>query len=84
MLKKARLDRMRQVLAGHVASGRMPGLVALVHRRGETHVEALGTLAFGGREQRLQESLGAFSHGRERLFREPMPGICLSARIRFG
>ena len=44
---KARLARMHDVMAGHVASGRMPGLVTLVSRRGETHVDAIGTLAFG-------------------------------------
>ena len=43
----ARLARMREVMAGHVASGRMPGLVMLVSRRGETHAEAIGNLAFG-------------------------------------
>lgn len=46
-LSKARLQRMHDVMAGHVASGRMPGLVTLISRRGETHVDAIGTLAFG-------------------------------------
>jgi CubicO group peptidase (beta-lactamase class C family) len=32
----------------HVDGGRLPGLVALVSRRGEEHVDAIGTLAFGG------------------------------------
>jgi len=41
-----RLARMREVMAGHVASGRMPGLVTLVSRRGETHVDAIGHMAF--------------------------------------
>lgn len=40
---KAGLRRLREVLAGHVESGKIPGLVALVSRGGETHVEALGT-----------------------------------------
>jgi CubicO group peptidase (beta-lactamase class C family) len=43
-----RLARMRNVLASHVSDREVPGLVALVHRRGETHVEALGELAIGG------------------------------------
>ncbi|SDH41552.1 serine hydrolase domain-containing protein [Nonomuraea jiangxiensis] len=42
-LSRARLGRMREILAEGVESGDVPGLVALVHRRGETHVEALGT-----------------------------------------
>jgi CubicO group peptidase (beta-lactamase class C family) len=37
---------MRDVLRRHVDSGRLPGLVALVSRRGGEHAEALGTLAF--------------------------------------
>ncbi|WP_435105590.1 serine hydrolase domain-containing protein [Nocardiopsis synnemataformans] len=45
---KAGLHRMRDVLARHVGSGRIPGLVALVSRGGETHVEALGTMRHDG------------------------------------
>src|SRR5437773_9952887 len=45
---KARLGRMHDVMAGHVARGRVPGLVALVSRRGETHVDAIGTTTVGG------------------------------------
>jgi CubicO group peptidase (beta-lactamase class C family) len=39
---KARLGRMHDVLAGHVDRGFAPGLVSLVSRRGETHVEVIG------------------------------------------
>src|SRR5688572_24791297 len=39
---------MRDVLAGHVERGAVPGLVTLVSRRGETHVEAIGAKAVGG------------------------------------
>src|SRR4029077_13126234 len=46
---KARLGRMRDVMAGHVERGAMPGLVTLVSRRDEVHVEALGRMAAGGR-----------------------------------
>ena len=42
-----RLARMHDIMAGHVASGRLPGLVTLVSRRGETHADAIGTMAFG-------------------------------------
>src|SRR3954451_11286733 len=45
---KARLDRMHRVMAGHVERGDVPGIVTLVSRRGEVHVDALGTMAFGG------------------------------------
>ncbi|MFE5320935.1 serine hydrolase domain-containing protein [Paenibacillus sp. NPDC056579] len=42
------LRRMRDVLARHVESGKIPGLVALVSRYGETHVEAIGTMRHDG------------------------------------
>jgi CubicO group peptidase (beta-lactamase class C family) len=47
-LSTVRLGRMREVLTGHVARGDLPGLVALVARRGEVHVEAIGTTEAGG------------------------------------
>jgi CubicO group peptidase (beta-lactamase class C family) len=39
---------MHEVMAGHVDSGEVPGMVTLLARRGEVHVEALGTLAADG------------------------------------
>ena len=45
-LSAARLRRLGEVLTRHVESGGMPGLVAMVARRGEVHVEAIGTQAF--------------------------------------
>jgi CubicO group peptidase (beta-lactamase class C family) len=47
-MSKERLARMQDVMERHVASARIPGLVALVSRRGETHVDAIGTMDFGG------------------------------------
>jgi len=47
-LSKTRLARMHDVMAGHVERGTVPGLVTLVSRRGEVHVDAVGTTAFGG------------------------------------
>ena len=47
-LSKARLARLHDVMAGYIERGEVPGLVALVCRRGETHVEALGTKTLGG------------------------------------
>jgi CubicO group peptidase (beta-lactamase class C family) len=49
-LSKARLGRMHDVMAGYVERGDVPGLVTLVSRRGEVHVDALGTMAVGGRD----------------------------------
>ncbi|MEV4113104.1 serine hydrolase domain-containing protein [Nonomuraea sp. NPDC049695] len=45
---KAGLNRLREVLARHVESGKIPGLVALVSRGEETHVEAMGTMRHDG------------------------------------
>ncbi|MEV2272296.1 serine hydrolase domain-containing protein [Nonomuraea africana] len=42
------LRRLGDVLARHVGSGKIPGLVALVSRGGETHVEAVGTMRHDG------------------------------------
>ena len=44
----ARLGRMHDVMSGHVERGEVSGLVALVSRRGEVHVDAIGTKAVGG------------------------------------
>ncbi len=43
---KSRLERMHQVLSGHVERKEMPGLVALVSHHDDVHVETLGTLSF--------------------------------------
>ncbi len=43
---KPRLERMHRVLSGHIETGKMPGLAAIVSHRDRVHVETLGTLAF--------------------------------------
>jgi CubicO group peptidase (beta-lactamase class C family) len=43
-----RLARLRVLLERHVDSGFVPGVVAVLARHGEVHVEATGTLAFEG------------------------------------
>jgi CubicO group peptidase (beta-lactamase class C family) len=45
---RERLARLHQALAAHVGAGELPGAVALVSRRGEVHVEAVGAQAFEG------------------------------------
>src|SRR5712691_2537923 len=47
-LSSARLARMHDVMAGYVERGEVPGLVTLVGRRGEVHVDAIGTKVVGG------------------------------------
>src|SRR5437868_1843824 len=49
-LSKARLGRLHDIMAGYVERGEVPGLVALVSRRGEVHVDAIGAMALGGSE----------------------------------
>ena len=45
-LSKARLGRMHDVMAGYVERGDVPGLVTLLSRRGEVHVDVIGTKAY--------------------------------------
>ncbi len=47
-LSQARLDRMHDTMAGYVEHGVVPGLVTLVSRRGDVHVDAIGAKAIGG------------------------------------
>ena len=42
------LERLHEAAARHVGDERVPGLVALVARGDQVHVEALGTLSIGG------------------------------------
>src|SRR5205823_12015651 len=44
-LSRVRLGRMHEVMAGYVERGEVPGLVTLVSRRGEVHIDAIGTRA---------------------------------------
>ena len=45
-MSKMRSARLHDALAAHVSRGTMPGLVALVSRRGEIHVETIGRQSF--------------------------------------
>ena len=45
-LSRARLARMHDFMTGYVERGDVPGLVTLVSRRGEVHIDAIGTQAF--------------------------------------
>ncbi|MET8862785.1 serine hydrolase domain-containing protein [Nonomuraea sp. NPDC004580] len=51
------LRRLRDVLARHVDSGKIPGLVALVSRGGRTHVEAIGTMRHDGGAPMRRETI---------------------------
>jgi len=47
-LSKARLGRMHDVMAGYVERGEIPGLVTLVGRRGELHIDEIGRKSLNG------------------------------------
>ena len=49
-LSTARLARLHDVMAGYVERGDVPGIVTLVSRRDEVHVDAIGMKALGGSE----------------------------------
>ena len=46
-LSESRLTRMHEVMAGYVERGEVPGIVTLIRRHGEVHVDAIGTKAVG-------------------------------------
>ncbi|MFL5700553.1 MAG: serine hydrolase domain-containing protein [Ktedonobacteraceae bacterium] len=56
-LSRARLGRMHDVMAGYVERGDMPGLVTLVSRRGEVHVDAIGMKAVEGLDPMRRDTI---------------------------
>lgn len=54
---QSRLDRMHNVMNGHVERGDIPGIVTLVARHDEVHVDAIGTLAHGGNEPMQRDTI---------------------------
>ena len=56
-LSPTRLARMHEALLRHVNRGRLPGLVALISRRGSEHVDAIGTLAFDRTEPMRRDTI---------------------------
>jgi CubicO group peptidase (beta-lactamase class C family) len=47
-MSQAGLDHLHQAMAARIAKGDMPGIVTLVARGDEAHVDAIGTMEFGG------------------------------------
>src|SRR5580658_7186843 len=45
---KARLGRMNKAMAGYVERGEVPGIVALVSRKGDVRVDSVGKKSIGG------------------------------------
>ncbi len=48
---------MHGVMAGYVKRGEVPGVVTLVSRRGEVHVDAIGTKAFGVNDSMRRDTI---------------------------
>jgi len=46
-LSEARLGRMHDIMAGYVERGEVPGIVMLVNRQGEVHVDTIGMKSVG-------------------------------------
>jgi CubicO group peptidase (beta-lactamase class C family) len=56
-LSRVRLGRMHDVMADHVERSVVPGIVTLVSRRGEVHVDAIGTKAFGDSDPMRRDTI---------------------------
>ncbi|MDB4896666.1 MAG: serine hydrolase [Firmicutes bacterium] len=56
-LPKERLRRMHDVMAGYIDRHELPGLVTLVSRRGEVHVDAIGMKAIGGSDPMRHDTI---------------------------
>jgi CubicO group peptidase (beta-lactamase class C family) len=56
-LLKDRLERLHDVMAGYVERGAAPGLVTVVSRRDEAHVDAIGARAVDDREPMTDDTI---------------------------
>ena len=56
-LSRVRLGRMHDIMAGYVERGEVPGIVTLVSRRGEVHVDTIGMKAVGGLDQMRRDTI---------------------------
>ena len=56
-LSENRLRRLHDVMAGYVERGDVPGIVTLVSRRGDVHVDAIGTKALGGHDPMRRDTI---------------------------
>ena len=55
--KQAGLDRLHEAMAARVAQGEFPGMVTLVARGEDVHVDAIGTMAFGTKEPMRRDTI---------------------------
>ena len=50
-------DRLHEAMVARIAKGELPGIVTLVARGEEVHVDAIGTMAFGSKEPMGRETI---------------------------
>jgi CubicO group peptidase (beta-lactamase class C family) len=55
--KQAGLDRLREAMAARVTKGEFPGMVTLVARGEDVHVDAIGTMALGSNEPMRRDTI---------------------------
>ncbi len=56
-LSTKRLDRSHKIMAAHVERGEVPGIVTLVSRHGEVHVDTIGMKAVAGNEPMRRDTI---------------------------
>jgi CubicO group peptidase (beta-lactamase class C family) len=56
-LSQARLGRLHDVMTGYVERGEIPGLVTLLSRHGEVHVDAVGLKSLGGHDPMRRDTI---------------------------
>ena len=56
-MSRTRLARMHDVMARHVDSGEVPGLVTLISRHGDVHVDTIGTKAVGDGDHMRRDTI---------------------------
>ena len=54
---QAGLDRLHEAMAARVAKGELPGMVTLVARREDVHVDTIGVMAFGSDEPMRRDTI---------------------------
>ena len=81
-LSKKRLTRVRDVLSQYVDAGFVPGAVAVVARRGEVHIEAIGNLAFEG--EGAKTPMAADTICRTGSMSKPIAAACVMTLVEDG
>ena len=69
---RAGLDRIHDLMAGYVNREEIPGIVALVSRKGELHVDAIGSLSKPVRRRRTRILAGGSTGLRRQNRRGPI------------